>query len=81
MLARAWQTQVLSHEGWKPAETSEINDVFQGVLIPESVERVRIEFKPFSHYTWMHMLSALCYSPFYFVESGNEEGDVYWSNL
>lgn len=50
---RDWSAQLLTADGWSPAVTSEVNGVFQGVLLPPDTKRVRLEFKPFSRYAWV----------------------------
>lgn len=50
---RDWQAQILAGDGWKSAVTSKVNGVFLGVLIPAGVQRVRVEFKPFSRFAWI----------------------------
>ncbi|MCX5871515.1 MAG: hypothetical protein NTY00_13015 [Deltaproteobacteria bacterium] len=50
---RDWQAQVFDQSGWVPAKTTVINGVFQGVLLPQDVQRVRLEFKPYARYAWI----------------------------
>jgi hypothetical protein len=50
---RDWQAQVFNQAGWVPAKTTVINGVFQGVLLPQDVQRVRLEFKPYARYAWI----------------------------
>jgi hypothetical protein len=50
---RDWRAQVLIQSGWVLAKTTMINGVFQGVLLPQNVQRVRLEFKPYARYAWV----------------------------
>lgn len=50
---RDWQAQVFDQSGWLSTKTIVVNDVFQGVLLPQSAQRVRLEFKPYARYTWV----------------------------
>ena len=50
---RDWQAQVFNQTGWVPAKTTVINGVFQGVLLPQDVQRVRLEFKTYARYAWI----------------------------
>ena len=50
---RDWQAQVFGPLGWVPAKTTVINGVFQGVLLSENTQRVRLEFKPYVRYAWI----------------------------
>jgi hypothetical protein len=50
---RDWQAHVLVQSGWKLAKTVVINGVFQGVLLPSSTQRLRLEFKPYVHFAWI----------------------------
>jgi hypothetical protein len=50
---RDWQAQVFDQSSWVPAKTTVINGVFQGVLLPQDVQRVRLEFKPYARYAWI----------------------------
>lgn len=50
---RDWQARVFDQSGWAPAQTTVINGVFQGVLLPQDVQRVRLEFKPYARYAWI----------------------------
>lgn len=50
---RDWQAQVLNHSIWLPAKTMVVNGVFQGVLLPQDTQRVRLEFKPYSRFAWV----------------------------
>ena len=47
---RDWHASVLTNEGWQAAQTVEVNGVFQGVLLPFEVSRVRLEFEPLARY-------------------------------
>lgn len=48
-----WKAMVLKHLNWTPAKTTQVNGIFQGVLLPQGVQRVRLEFKPFVRYAWI----------------------------
>jgi hypothetical protein len=50
---RDWRAQVYGRSCWVPAKTVVVNGVFQGVLLPEGTERVRLEFKPFARFAWV----------------------------
>ncbi|MDF0605551.1 hypothetical protein HZU77_007800 [Neisseriaceae bacterium TC5R-5] len=50
---RDWQAQAFDQSGWVPAKTTVINGVFQGVLLPQNAQRVRLEFKPYARYAWV----------------------------
>lgn len=49
---RNWQALAFDQFGWASAKTTVINNVFQGVLLPPNVQRVRLEFKPYAQYAW-----------------------------
>lgn len=50
---RDWKAEILSNGNWRPTSTTEVNGVFQGVLLPPEVERVKLKFRPFVHYAWI----------------------------
>ena len=50
---RDWQAQVFDQSGWVYAKTTVVNGVFQGVLLPQNAQRVRLEFKPYARYAWV----------------------------
>jgi uncharacterized membrane protein YfhO len=50
---RDWQAKALDQSGWVSAKTIVVNGVFQGVLLPQNVHRVRLEFKPYARYAWI----------------------------
>ena len=50
---RDWLAQVFDQTGWVSAKTIAINSVFQGVLLPQNAQRVRLEFKPYARYAWI----------------------------
>ena len=50
---RDWQAQVFVQSGWVPAKATVINGVFQGVLLSQDAQRVRLEFKPYARYAWI----------------------------
>lgn len=50
---RDWRAHVLIQSGWVLAKTTMVNGVFQGVLLPQSAQRVRLEFKPYARYAWV----------------------------
>ena len=43
-----WKAQAFNQSGWVPAKTTVINGVFQGVLLSQNAQRVRLEFKPYA---------------------------------
>ena len=47
---RDWQARALTPYSWQHANTLEINEVFQGVLLPSEALRVRLDFKPYVRY-------------------------------
>lgn len=57
---RDWQARVFVKSHWYPAETAVINGVFQGVYLPKSTQRVRLEFKPYARYMWISNLFWIC---------------------
>ncbi len=50
---RDWQAQVFDKSSWVPANTILINDVFQGVLLPSNIQRVRLKFEPYARFSWI----------------------------
>jgi hypothetical protein len=50
---RDWQAQVLVQSQWIPAQTLEVNKVFQGVALPRNTQLVRLAFKPYVRYAWV----------------------------
>lgn len=64
---RDWLAMVRTASGWEAAGTVAVNDVFQGVLLPEGAQKVRLEFLPYvrfawlAHIFWLFMLAALIY--------------------
>ena len=50
---RDWEALVQTNNGWKTAQTVEINGVFLGVLLPEGSLRLRLDFKALSRYAWI----------------------------
>jgi hypothetical protein len=50
---RDWDAQVFTGSGWTPTETTAVNGVFQGVLLPGDAQRVRLEFRPYARYAWI----------------------------
>lgn len=50
---RDWQALALNQQGWHPVHTTEINGIFQGVLLPPDIRRVRLDFKPLACYAWI----------------------------
>jgi len=50
---RDWQAEALTPQGWQPASTREVNGVFQGVLVPQDTERLRLAFKPLARHAWI----------------------------
>lgn len=64
---RDWQAQVLTGSVWTEAKTVPVNEVFQGVLLPEGAQKLRLQFKPYvrfawlAHVFWLLVLMALAY--------------------
>lgn len=60
-----WHAQLLTESGWVKGTTVPVNGVFQGVLLPERVQKVKIQFKPYvrfawiAHVFWLVMLTVL----------------------
>ena len=50
---RDWQAWVSGQSGWIPAKTVLVDGVFQGILLPPNVQRVRLDFRPFVRYAWI----------------------------
>ena len=50
---RDWQASVSGQSGWIPAKTVLVDGVFQGILLPPNVQRVRLDFRPFVRYAWI----------------------------
>jgi hypothetical protein len=50
---RYWQAMVLGKAGWTHAETAPVNGVFQGVLLPQNTQQVRLDFLPFVRFAWI----------------------------
>lgn len=50
---RDWQAQIFDQSGWAPAKTTVVNGVFQGVLLPQNAQEVRLEFKSYARYAWV----------------------------
>lgn len=50
---RDWHASGLTQQRWVSLQTTEINGIFQGVLVPPDTQRVRLEFKPFTRYAWV----------------------------
>jgi hypothetical protein len=57
---RDWQALALTGQAWVPAQAAAINDIFQGVLMPQDTQRVRLEFKPFTRYAWLAHVFWVC---------------------
>jgi hypothetical protein len=51
-----WRATVQTPSGWVPAPTSPVNDVFQGVVLPGSTQTVRLQYMPFTRFTWISSL-------------------------
>jgi len=68
-----WQAVVYRESGWTPADTTIVNGIFQGVLVPEGTEVVKIEFKPYVRYSWVGhlfwllLLSVAVFNHFRFI--------------
>lgn len=50
---RDWHAQVLTWSGWTDVRTVAVNGVYQGVLLPEGVQKARLEFLPFVRCAWI----------------------------
>jgi hypothetical protein len=48
-----WYGTAQMKSGWQSVETVAINNIFQGVLLPDGATRVRIEFRPYSRFAWI----------------------------
>jgi hypothetical protein len=48
-----WKAKVLVNFTWAPAKTILVNNIFQGVLLPEDAQEVKLEFKPYARYAWI----------------------------
>lgn len=57
---RNWHAWVKTGEEWHPAPTTEVNGVFQGVLIPDGATSVEMRFLPWSRFAWLgHIFWAI----------------------
>lgn len=45
-----WIAQILTSRGWVKTKTLIVNGIFQGVLLPDNTEGVRLWFKPYARY-------------------------------
>ena len=50
---RDWQALGYRELGWASIDTAVVNGVFQGVLVPEGTDIVRMDFKPYVRYSWV----------------------------
>jgi hypothetical protein len=50
---RYWQAMTLGKSGWIHAQTVPVNGAFQGVLLPQDTQRVRLNFMPFVRFAWI----------------------------
>jgi hypothetical protein len=50
---RDWHAQALTASGWTDVTTVPVNDVFQGVLLPERTQKVHMQFKPYVRFAWI----------------------------
>ena len=50
---RDWRAEAYVQSHWLPAETAVINNVFQGILLPQGTQRVRLEFTSYARYAWV----------------------------
>ena len=48
-----WQARVFKNDAWQNAQTIAVNEIFQGVILPETTEKVRLEFKPYIRFIWL----------------------------
>lgn len=48
-----WMAEVKTEKGWVKVPTMAVNNIFQGVLLPQTSKRVEISFKPYSKYAWI----------------------------
>lgn len=55
-----WHAWVKTGKEWHPAATTEVNGVFQGVLISDGATSVEMRFLPWSRFAWLgHVFWAL----------------------
>jgi hypothetical protein len=50
---RDWKAKVLVASGWMDAQTVPVNGVFQGVLLPDGAQKLRLAFLPFARFAWV----------------------------
>lgn len=50
---RDWFAQVRMASGWTATMTAPVNGIFQGVVLPEGTQQVRLQFKPFVRFAWL----------------------------
>lgn len=48
-----WHAQTLTAAGWTEVKTLPVNGVFQGVLLPERTQKVRLQFEPYVRFAWI----------------------------
>jgi hypothetical protein len=51
-----WHATVQTPSGWAAAPTSAVNGVFQGVVLPENTQTVRLQYMPFARFAWISSL-------------------------
>lgn len=50
---RDWQAEVLTVTGWSIAKTVSVNDIFQGIILPNGAQKVTLHFEPKVRYMWI----------------------------
>lgn len=50
---RDWQATGRVQGHWEALQTTEVNRVFQGVILPPGTDSVRLEFKPYVRHAWL----------------------------
>jgi hypothetical protein len=50
---RDWQATGRVQGRWEALRTTEVNRVFQGVILPPGTDSVRLEFKPYVRHAWL----------------------------
>jgi hypothetical protein len=50
---RDWKAEISGPSGWAFAKTVLVNGVFEGVLLPQGAQQVRLEFRPLVRYAWL----------------------------
>jgi len=50
---RDWRAEAFTGNGWIAAQTTPVNGVFQGVLLPDGARKVKLEFRPYVRLAWI----------------------------